>query len=95
MIENMLGGTPPYTYGLPVDGIDAAGFPFFHVPDGACGGTMYQMLATDANGCTGLINNIIAEPQQGAGPLTIASVTGSCTGESNGSVTLTNVYDSW
>ncbi len=93
IIDSDFPGTPPYTYSEPVLGIDIYGFPYFQVPGGACGGTTYQVTVTDALGCQGVVQVIIAEPQLGQPPMTANNAYGACTGENNGSVTIQNVYD--
>jgi uncharacterized repeat protein (TIGR01451 family) len=90
-----LPGTPPYSYSEPVQGYDTFGEPFFYVPGGACGGDEYQITVTDATGCSGVMNIVIAGAQIGQPPMAVTNITGACSGSGGqgGSVTVTNVYD--
>ncbi|MBK8613131.1 MAG: T9SS type A sorting domain-containing protein [Flavobacteriales bacterium] len=96
VIESELGGVAPYTYNPPPDGIDGDGDPYFIFP-GTCGGAEVLIQVTDALGCSGAGMQTVVEPQIGAGPMVIQSVLGSCSGSSNGSVAVSNIYNglSW
>lgn len=93
IIESGIGGTPPYVYNPPPDGIDAQGDPYF-VFFGMPAGTTVAIEITDATGCAGISYQTILGPMPLDGPtMQILSTTGSCTGTSGGSVTLGNVND--
>lgn len=93
--ESYLPGTPPYSYSEPIQGYDQWGEPYFVVPGGACAGEQYAITITDATGCSGVMNIMIAGAQANSPPMAVANITGACSGPSGqgGTVTFENVYD--
>jgi len=93
IIEWLLSGTPPYTYNPPPDGFDAQGDPYFS-SFGSPAGSIISIEVTDANGCTGISNQTVLGPAPTGGPyMQLVGTTGSCTGTSGGSVTVSNLND--
>lgn len=100
LIESNNNGTAPYTYeplnGGFANGFDDQGDPVFVFP-GTCGDTQVQVQVTDANGCTGIAYQNVAEPQVGEGPMVVQNIQPSCGGGANGAATINNIYNgfSW
>jgi uncharacterized repeat protein (TIGR01451 family) len=93
IIESGIGGTPPYSYSPPPDGFDPQGDPYF-TSFGSPAGSVIAIQITDATGCTGISYQTVLGPAPVGGPsMQLVSTTGSCTGTSGGSVTITNVND--
>ena len=92
-IEWGINGTPPYSYSPPPAGYDPQGDPYFTFPFAPIG-TDVTLNVTDANGCTGVLQETVMGPQMYSDPyMVLDAVQGSCSGGNGGSVIISNVYD--
>ncbi|MBL7951683.1 MAG: T9SS type A sorting domain-containing protein [Flavobacteriales bacterium] len=93
VIEWGINGTPPYSYDPPPDGVDPQGDPYFVFPFTPPGSTV-SIQVTDANGCSGTLQEPIVAPQTVGGPnMIVYEVQGSCTSGTGGTATIGNVND--